>query len=346
MEVIMKKYLLKGNFYKANFHCHTVISDGALTPAQVKEAYLSRGYSIVAYTDHDIMALHNDLTDDNFLAMNGYEIGVTEEGNGDNDFTNKKTVHLGFIALDEHIEKGVCFGWEKWMVPNAKKYYAEHDDAVDAVVAPEREYSAKFVNKLIKRGREHNFFVTYNHPVWSCENYEQYSQYEGMNAMEIYNGGNIVAGYIDINEPQYEDFLRQGKLIGCVGGDDNHNRVPFDHPDNSSFLAWTVVNAKELTYKSVAEAMLSGSYYASMGPEIKEMYVEDGVLHLETSPCRSIVFNTGIRIAARTYLGEDNLVTHAQFNVRDNYGYVRVTVTDNNGYTAHTRGYSVAELLK
>ena len=34
-------YLLpeKGNFYKANLHCHTVVSDGALTPEQVKEAY-------------------------------------------------------------------------------------------------------------------------------------------------------------------------------------------------------------------------------------------------------------------------------------------------------------------
>ena len=33
-ELKMKKFLLpeNGNFYKANLHCHTTISDGRLTP--------------------------------------------------------------------------------------------------------------------------------------------------------------------------------------------------------------------------------------------------------------------------------------------------------------------------
>ena len=34
----MRKYLLpeNGNFYKANLHCHTDVSDGAKTPEEVK----------------------------------------------------------------------------------------------------------------------------------------------------------------------------------------------------------------------------------------------------------------------------------------------------------------------
>ena len=37
----MKKYLINegGNFYKANLHCHTTLSDGRLTPEQIKENY-------------------------------------------------------------------------------------------------------------------------------------------------------------------------------------------------------------------------------------------------------------------------------------------------------------------
>ena len=37
----MKKYLLPNNvsWYRANLHCHTTISDGQLTPEEVKEAY-------------------------------------------------------------------------------------------------------------------------------------------------------------------------------------------------------------------------------------------------------------------------------------------------------------------
>ena len=38
----MKKYLLPNdvNWYRANFHCHTVCSDGAYTPEKVKEETL------------------------------------------------------------------------------------------------------------------------------------------------------------------------------------------------------------------------------------------------------------------------------------------------------------------
>ncbi len=53
----MKKHLIpeNGYFYKANLHCHTTISDGNKTPEQ------DMGYSIVAYTDHDILIPHNEL---------------------------------------------------------------------------------------------------------------------------------------------------------------------------------------------------------------------------------------------------------------------------------------------
>ena len=55
--VEMNKYLLggKGQFYKANLHCHTDLSDGFLTPEEVKALYKAHGYSIVAFTDHDIL---------------------------------------------------------------------------------------------------------------------------------------------------------------------------------------------------------------------------------------------------------------------------------------------------
>ena len=69
----MKKYLLPHgtNAYKANLHAHTNISDGALTSEQVKDLYKSNGYSVVAYTDHDLLIPHDELTDKDFLALPG-----------------------------------------------------------------------------------------------------------------------------------------------------------------------------------------------------------------------------------------------------------------------------------
>ena len=56
----MKKYLLpkEGKFYKANLHMHTTISDGRMTLEETKEEYQKRGYSIVAFTDHEVLLPH------------------------------------------------------------------------------------------------------------------------------------------------------------------------------------------------------------------------------------------------------------------------------------------------
>ena len=70
-----RKHLIsqEGTFYKANLHCHTTLSDGAMTPAQIKEMYVRHGYSVVAYTDHNIYKYHEELQDENFIPLAGYE---------------------------------------------------------------------------------------------------------------------------------------------------------------------------------------------------------------------------------------------------------------------------------
>ena len=67
----MKRYVLPedGTFYKANLHCHSTCSDGTLTPEEIKEIYKSNGYSVVAYSDHNVLIDHSDLDDEDFLTV-------------------------------------------------------------------------------------------------------------------------------------------------------------------------------------------------------------------------------------------------------------------------------------
>ena len=58
-------------YYRANLHCHSTLSDGRKTVEQIREDYMTHGYSIVAFTDHDVFLRHNDLSHDGFLALNG-----------------------------------------------------------------------------------------------------------------------------------------------------------------------------------------------------------------------------------------------------------------------------------
>lgn len=77
----MKNYLLpqNGSFFKANMHCHSTLSDGKLTVEQIKELYKNAGYSIVAFTDHNVLIDHSDLADDGFMPITGYEYDVFDE---------------------------------------------------------------------------------------------------------------------------------------------------------------------------------------------------------------------------------------------------------------------------
>ena len=97
----MRKYLISenGNFYKANLHCHSTLSDGKLTPVEIKDLYKRLGYSIVAYTDHDILIPHDDLTDDEFLALHGFEVEITRP-EPPLSFAHLKSCHMCFIGID------------------------------------------------------------------------------------------------------------------------------------------------------------------------------------------------------------------------------------------------------
>ena len=217
----MKKFLIseKGQFYKANLHCHSNLSDGALSPKEIKALYLEHGYSIVAFTDHDIFIPHPELCDESFLALNGFEVEITEQGK---PWPESRTCHICFVALDPSIDKHPLWHRSKYLFGHA----VEHRDEVkfdESKPDYERSYTPECVSDMMRIGRENNFFVTYNHPRWSLEEYGNYINYDGMNAMEIYNNSCIVMGYHEYNGVIYDEMLRSGKRIYCTATDDNHS---------------------------------------------------------------------------------------------------------------------------
>ena len=85
--------------YKANLHCHTTLSDGRLTPEEVKARYLAGGYSVVAFTDHNVLVDHSDLSDERFLALTGIEVDTDSFLYGKKHDFNQ-TCHLCAILRD------------------------------------------------------------------------------------------------------------------------------------------------------------------------------------------------------------------------------------------------------
>ena len=206
-------------------------------------------------------------------------------------------------------------------------------------------YNTETILETMKLYRDAGYFVIHNHPAWSLEQYQDYKPYVDMHAMEIFNYGSYTCGFDEINAHVYDDMLIDGKRIFCVATDDNHNKL--GRPD--SFGGFTVIKAERLDYKSVMDALFAGHFYASQGPEIKELYVdEDDVFHVLTSPAVRIAITTPTKTCAAAYdNGETGaLVTEASIKLQPYMRYVRVTVTDTSGKNAFSNAYFVDDLLK
>lgn len=337
----MKKFILpeQGNFYKANLHCHTTFSDGRRTPAEIKEIYKKLGFSIVAYTEHEIMVPHPELNDESFLALNGFEASIDEKEV--NQYGYKKCCHICFVALEEDNVTQPCWN-EKYVWGNARNH-------IDEVTKDENEqyvrvFTPECINDMIRTGREKGFFVTYNHPTWSLEDYTDYMQYEGMHAFEMFNGSSIKNGYEDYNPRVYDDMLRVGKRFYCIGADDNHNPAPDDSRYADSGWAYITIKADRLEYRTITKALEDGHFYSSEGPEIYDLWYEDGKLHVRCSEADRINCTYNLR-RARTVLSENGVpVTEATFDFEPQYAYARITVIDKQGRRACTNAIFRDEL--
>lgn len=316
----MRKYLISqnGNFYKVNLHTHSNLSDGKWSPEEIKEWYKEHGYSAVAITDHDLFVPHNELTDESFVMLNGFELGMHTEKYG-----RVKCCHICLVAKDENNTYPVCLHRTEYMFGNTPKnahLMKFEEDQPDT----EREYSPEFFNSVYKKGREKGFFVTYNHPGWSNEQFEQYSHYEGMNAMEIYNHGGD-----DYSPQAYDDFLKQGKHIFCIASDDSHN-------SDKSLGGFTMIKAEKLQYKAITDALEKGDFYSSTGAYIDEIYVEDNRLYVCAENADEITFTTQKRVVST----KGNYIELDEGDI-----FVRATVKNKEGFFAFTNAYFIEEML-
>ena len=94
----MKHLLPPVTYYKTNLHAHTTVSDGKLTPEELRDAYKAKGYSILAITDHSVMVQHQELNQEDFLLLTGVEIDMEETDNPVN--IRDRKLHMCLISKD------------------------------------------------------------------------------------------------------------------------------------------------------------------------------------------------------------------------------------------------------
>lgn len=343
----MKTYLLpeSGTFYKANLHSHSCLSDGRFTPEGMKEEYKKRGYSILAVSDHDALHSHNELTEKDFLMLTAYEISIRS----DDDPTPhalKKVIDLNLFAKDKDNLTQVGYHPEtvKWLVERGKMTEEEMNNIKYSGPLRDLHYYPANINKIIKSANENGFLVSINHPMWDNINFSDYGAFEGAWAVEVYNHGCYAMSGLSDSERVMDDILRSGKKIFALATDDNHNGAPLDSHLCDSFGGFTMIKAPSLDYEAVISAMERGDFYASMGPEIKELYFEDGYVYIKTSPAKDICMTSLGRLGTRAASDDGSLICEARFKIDpERHGLVRFRVTDETGKNAWSNPYYVDE---
>jgi hypothetical protein len=292
-----------GRFWKGNLHAHSTLSDGRRSLEAVCRLYAEEGYDFLSLTDH-------------FLESYGWPIADTRLCRSE-DFTTiiGAELHAGRTELGEiwHI---LAVG-----LP------------LDFAPATPQETGPEIAARALAVGA----FVAAAHPNWYSLSEGDILSLGNIDAIEIYNG--VSADHNDRAESWHvaDVLLGKGRHYSACACDDYHA-----NPANHDFgRGWVWVKSESLDPDALVTALKAGHYYASTGPQIHDVRIEDNSIFVRCSPVERI-WVTGI--ASRTRRTNGCAITEAEFNL-DNFNspFCRVTIRDVHGRQAWTNPIWLAD---
>lgn len=318
-------------YYKASLHGHTTCSDGVLTPSEAKDLYQKNGYSIMAFTDHEHLIDHADLTDEHFLALTACEIAIKQFK--EQSTLINRSMHVCHLNLYAPRTDDV-------LTPCYEPFYDHYPcPGVRFDRTYERFYTPEGIRDIIRVCHERGFLVAYNHPFWSLDTSAEYRMAADADMVEIYNHSCQYGGMESHAVSVWDELLRQGHGLFATACDDFHGDGITQCDTCGGFVT---VNAESLTYASVFKALKEGRFYASTGPQILSLEQNEKTVTVTASPARQIAFSTCGRHYGAVNALPGESVTKAEFSLAPDDGYFRITVTDGAGHKAWSQAYRVA----
>ena len=162
------------------------------------------------------------------------------------------------------------------------------------------------------------------HPYWCGHTILDYLPLQGYFAVEVYNDTCMSIGK-GFSEQAWDDLLDRGGPVLGIAADDAHGT------EHDCFHGWIMVKAEELTIEGIMEALRTGAFYSTLGPEIKDMTLEGKQLTVKCSEAQSIVFKAQCSRGQRVLPSDGELLTEATYSIPESVKYVRVEITDETG---------------
>ncbi len=300
-----------GQWYKGNLHCHSTISDGALSPDEIVELYKNHDYNFLSFSDHEHFTHHTKYDDSKFLIFPGFEWATQPPRGG-------RTYHfLGLQGSTKYRDQAT----QPLLKHGDKFQRGEYSEDPAAY----RRTAQQMIDQLKASGN----MVVLNHPVWSRTELEDFVGLDGYFAMEVFNTTCDCEGHTGTADLYWDSLLRRGKKVWGLATDDAHFRT------NDHLGGWVMVQAQELTHDCIADSLLEGRFYSSQGPRITDYGVVDGEVFVECSEVEVVHFVT-FEPTGRSVRAETAPLRSAKYQLRGNETYVRVECVDRHGRTAWT----------
>ena len=300
-------FIEDGVWLKGNLHAHSTNSDGELPPERVAREYRSRGYQFLSLSDHDIFTAYPEFNaDGQFLMLPGAEVTLR------NPVYKERPMHVNV--------------------------FPRRSDGFD--FAQDHTFAFKTADETepFLRSASLNNLLMLNHPYWSCMEWDEIISLPGIELMEIYNHASEWLDLLGNDVREWDALLRKGRRLWGTATDDSHNGYvkrdgwPFHLLENDSFGGYVMVKAREFTHEAIIEALETGSFYSSRGPEIYDCYIEDDVAFIRCSPCERICV-CGDRGKIVRAIGVD--LTEGSVPLKKDLTYVRVQCADKHGNIAY-----------
>lgn len=299
--MILSAFSAPGTFWRGNLHTHSDLSDGALPPAEVCRRYQTEGYDFIALTDHFVGAFDYPIADTVPFRNDGF------------------TTILGAELHSGAMENGEL--WHILAVGLPPDFAPTHSPAF--VPVPDQESGPE----VAARARAAGAFVAIAHPQWSGMTMADARSITAAHAVEIYNHGCAVecdradgAFYADL-------LMSEGRDVTLIATDDAHFHAA-DH-----FGGWVMVKATANEPDLLLEALKRGDFYASQGPELRNVQVLEDRIVVTCSAVATVVVQGHGSVSPAVHGAS---MTHAEIpreRLR-NSPWIRVTVIDAAGRRA------------
>jgi len=179
-------------------------------------------------------------------------------------------------------------------------------------------------------------FAFIAHPYWTSLTYRDILGCRGSIGVEVFNYTCECGIGRGDSGPHWDELLQRGDRLLGFAVDDAHCHYP------DSLGGWIMVKARERTAEAISQAIIAGEFYASSGPRIEDVTLEDGQVTVECSPCQAVHVicpAPGCGTTTRRLARDGGPYTNVTLAVNESWNPVRIECVDERGRKAWTNPF-------